>query len=61
MAYVQADLGHTSIDVTDGVYNAAPRDPTRSAVDLVADTLANLETPATDKQEAPTEGPTPVP
>lgn len=37
LVHVQADVGHTSIDTTEQVYNAAARDPSRSAVDLVAD------------------------
>jgi site-specific recombinase XerD len=41
MAHIQADLGHASIDVTDGIYNAAARHPDRSAVDLVAHTMTN--------------------
>lgn len=48
MTHVQADLGHTSIDITDGVYNAAARDPARSAVDLVATTLTSTDTPTGD-------------
>lgn len=39
LVHVQADVGHTSIDTTEGVYNAAARDPSRSAVDVVADAL----------------------
>lgn len=37
LVHVQADVGHTSIDTTEQVYNAAARDPARSAVDLVAE------------------------
>lgn len=37
LVHVQADVGHTSIDTTEQVYNAAARDPSRSAVDLVAE------------------------
>jgi site-specific recombinase XerD len=36
LVHVQADVGHTSIDTTEQVYNSAARDPDRSAVDLVA-------------------------
>jgi site-specific recombinase XerD len=36
--HVQADVGHSSIDTTRGVYDHAARDPQRSAVDLVAET-----------------------
>lgn len=36
---VQADVGHASIDTTNRTYNAAARDPSRSAVDLVADLI----------------------
>ena len=39
LVHVQADVGHTSIDTTEGVYNSAARDPARSAVDLVAAAL----------------------
>jgi site-specific recombinase XerD len=39
LVHVQADVGHTSVDTTEGVYNAAARHPSRSAVDLVADAL----------------------
>ena len=39
LVHVQADVGHTSIDTTEQVYNSAARDPARSAVDLVADAL----------------------
>ncbi|HVW43203.1 MAG TPA: tyrosine-type recombinase/integrase [Amycolatopsis sp.] len=39
LVHVQADVGHTSIDTTEGVYNSAARDPGRSAVDLVAAAL----------------------
>ncbi|OZM72923.1 integrase [Amycolatopsis antarctica] len=37
VVHVQADVGHTSVDTTEQVYNSAARDPSRSAVDLVAD------------------------
>ncbi|MFC5288372.1 tyrosine-type recombinase/integrase [Actinokineospora guangxiensis] len=40
VVHVQADVGHTSIDTTEQVYNSAARDPGRSAVDLVGDVLA---------------------
>ena len=40
LVHVQADVGHTSIDTTEGVYNSAARDPGRSAVDLIAAALA---------------------
>jgi len=39
LVHVQADVGHTSIDTTEQVYNSAARDPSRSAVDLVAAAL----------------------
>ncbi|WP_285499693.1 tyrosine-type recombinase/integrase [Actinokineospora sp. NBRC 105648] len=39
LVHIQADVGHTSIDTTEQVYNNAARDPSRSAVDLVADAL----------------------
>jgi site-specific recombinase XerD len=39
LVHVQADVGHTSIDTTEQVYNNAARDPSRSAVDLVGDAL----------------------
>lgn len=39
LVHVQADVGHTSIDTTEQVYNNAARDPSRSAVDLVGDVL----------------------
>jgi site-specific recombinase XerD len=39
LVHVQADVGHTSVDTTEQVYNNAARDPSRSAVDLVGDTL----------------------
>lgn len=39
LVHVQADVGHSSIDTTEQVYNNAARDPSRSAVDLVGDTL----------------------
>ena len=41
LVHVQADVGHTSIDTTEQVYNSAARDPSRSAVDLVADAVLN--------------------
>ena len=40
LVHVQADVGHTSVDTTEQVYNSAARDPARSAVDLVAAALA---------------------
>jgi site-specific recombinase XerD len=40
LVHVQADVGHTSIDTTEKVYNNAARDPSRSASDLVGDVLA---------------------
>jgi len=43
LVHVQADVGHTSIDTTEGVYNSAARDPARSAVDMVAAALAGVE------------------
>lgn len=43
LVHVQADVGHTSVDTTEGVYNAAARHPSRSAVDLVADALRSGE------------------
>jgi site-specific recombinase XerD len=39
LAHVQADVGHTSIDTTEQVYNNAARDPSRSAADLVGQVL----------------------
>lgn len=39
LVHVQADVGHTSVDTTEQVYNNAARDPSRSAVDLVGDVL----------------------
>jgi len=39
LVHVQADVGHTSADTTEQVYNSAARDPARSAVDLVAQAL----------------------
>jgi site-specific recombinase XerD len=39
LVHVQADVGHTSADTTEQVYNSAARDPSRSAVDLVAAAL----------------------
>lgn len=39
LVHVQADVGHSSIDTTEQVYNNAARDPARSAVDLVGDAL----------------------
>ena len=39
LVHVQADVGHTSIDTTEQVYNNAARDPSRSAVDLVGEAL----------------------
>lgn len=43
LVHVQADVGHTSIDTTEQVYNAAARDPSRSAVDLVADAFLSSD------------------
>jgi site-specific recombinase XerD len=43
LVHVQADVGHTSIDTTEQVYNNAARDPSRSAVDLVGDVLSLSE------------------
>ncbi|OLF06829.1 integrase [Actinophytocola xinjiangensis] len=39
LVHIQADVGHTSVDTTEQVYNNAARDPGRSAVDLVGDAL----------------------
>jgi site-specific recombinase XerD len=39
LVHVQADVGHTSIDTTEKVYNNAARDPSRSATDLVGHVL----------------------
>ncbi|WP_424923929.1 tyrosine-type recombinase/integrase [Actinophytocola oryzae] len=39
LVHIQADVGHSSIDTTEQVYNNAARDPSRSAVDLVGDVL----------------------
>ncbi|MGB3442688.1 MAG: tyrosine-type recombinase/integrase [Actinophytocola sp.] len=39
LVHVQTDVGHSSIDTTEQVYNNAARDPSRSAVDLVGDAL----------------------
>ncbi len=39
LVHVQADVGHTSVDTTEQVYNNAARDPSRSAVDLVGEAL----------------------
>ncbi|WP_460398762.1 tyrosine-type recombinase/integrase [Actinophytocola sediminis] len=39
LVHVQADVGHTSVDTTEQVYNSAARDPSRSAVDLVGEAL----------------------
>ncbi|MBB4910807.1 tyrosine-type recombinase/integrase [Actinophytocola algeriensis] len=52
LVHVQADVGHTSIDTTEQVYNNAARDPSRSAVDLVGDALA-LGSPQPDDQRGP--------
>ena len=41
LVHVQADVGHTSVDTTEQVYNNAARDPSRSAVDLVAAALTD--------------------
>ncbi|WP_326414808.1 tyrosine-type recombinase/integrase [Amycolatopsis sp. H20-H5] len=38
LVHVQADVGHASIDTTQQTYDHAARDPSRSAVDLVAAT-----------------------
>ncbi|WP_233160619.1 tyrosine-type recombinase/integrase [Actinophytocola xanthii] len=40
LVHVQADVGHTSVDTTEQVYNSAARDPARSAVDLVGDAIS---------------------
>jgi site-specific recombinase XerD len=45
LVHVQADVGHTSIDTTEQVYNSAARDPGRSAVDLVAAAFLGEEQP----------------
>jgi site-specific recombinase XerD len=45
LVHVQADVGHTSIDTTEQVYNSAARDPSRSAVDLVGDVLSDRAAP----------------
>ena len=47
LVHVQADVGHTSIDTTEQVYNNATRDPSRSAVDLVGDALDLSSSPRT--------------
>jgi site-specific recombinase XerD len=52
LVHVQADVGHTSIDTTEQVYNSAARDPSRSAVDLVA--AAFLDDSADQKRSAQT-------
>ncbi|UVS79357.1 Tyrosine recombinase XerC [Actinokineospora sp. UTMC 2448] len=39
LVHVQADVGHSSVDTTEQVYNSAARDPQRSAVDLVGEVL----------------------
>lgn len=39
LVHVQADVGHSSIDTTEQVYNNAARDPSRSAADLVGNVL----------------------
>lgn len=39
MTHVQADVGHSSVDTTQRVYNQAARSPDRSAVDLVEQAL----------------------
>lgn len=41
LVHIQADVGHTSIDTTEQVYNSAARDPGRSAVDLVEAAILN--------------------
>jgi len=43
LVHVQADVGHSSLDTTEQVYNHAARDPSRSAADLVGQAL--LPTP----------------
>ena len=48
LVHVQADVGHTSIDTTEQVYNNAARDPSRSAVDLVGDVLELSTSPEAD-------------
>ncbi len=45
LVHVQADVGHTSIDTTEQVYNSAARDPSRSAVDLVGEVLSDPAAP----------------
>jgi site-specific recombinase XerD len=40
LVHIQADVGHTSVDTTEQVYNSAARDPARSAVDLVGDAIS---------------------
>jgi site-specific recombinase XerD len=40
LVHVQADVGHTSVDTTEQVYNSAARDPARSAVDLVGKAIS---------------------
>jgi site-specific recombinase XerD len=45
LVHVQADVGHTSIDTTEQVYNSAARDPSRSAVDLVGEVLSDRAAP----------------
>ncbi|KAA2253956.1 tyrosine-type recombinase/integrase [Solihabitans fulvus] len=40
LVHIQADVGHSSIDTTEQVYNNAARDPSRSAVDLVGQALS---------------------
>lgn len=42
--HVQADVGHSSSDTTQQVYDHAARDPARSAVDLVAGSWHRAET-----------------
>ncbi|MFT7839160.1 tyrosine-type recombinase/integrase [Saccharothrix sp. BKS2] len=43
MVHVQADVGHSSLDTTEQVYNHAARDPARSAADLVGRALLATE------------------
>jgi site-specific recombinase XerD len=48
LVHVQADVGHSSIDTTEQVYNNAARDPGRSAVDLVGNALTTRQARATE-------------
>lgn len=43
LVHVQADVGHSSLDTTEQVYNHAARDPARSAADLVGQALLEPE------------------